>query len=268
MRSEGNRPISQLADRQRRFARGIFGTADPALLAAIRPGRFAPAQLLQVYRNNVFENLTAALRAIYPVVERLVGRGFFRYVADVYIRRHPPTSGNLHDFGAGLADFLATFPPAAGLAYLPDVARLEWAWHEAFHAAEAPALALERLAEVPSARYGELRFTLHPSARLIASGYPCLRIWQVNQPDWSGDETVDLAEGGVRLLVIRRRLEVEIEPLTAGEHALLTAFVAGRPLSEATEAALTAEPGLDLKACLRRHVRQATIVDFDLEEAS
>ena len=107
------------------------------------------ARYLQVYRNNVFESLVGALKAVYPVVERLVGTGFFAYAADGYIRRHPPTSGNLHDFGGDFAGFLAGFEPARELTLLPDIARLEWAWHRAFHAADQAPLALERLAAVP-----------------------------------------------------------------------------------------------------------------------
>ena len=136
------------------------------------------ARHLQVYRNNVFESLVGALKAVYPVVERLVGTGFFAYAADGYIRHHPPASGNLHDFGDSFAGFLAGFEPARALAYLPDVARLEWAWHRAFHAADRAPLALERLAAVPPERYGQVRFRLHPSAQFIASDYPLLRIWR------------------------------------------------------------------------------------------
>jgi hypothetical protein len=253
--------MPSLHELERAVAAGIYA-ADPAAAAHVRAGRFPAEQHLQVYRHNVFESLTGALKAVYPVVERLVGEGFFRYAAEAYIRRHPPASGNLHDFGGGFAAFLTAFAPAAALVYLPDVARLEWAWHEAFHAADAPALALERLAEVPSARYGELRFTLHPSARLIESEYPCLRIWQVNQPDWSGDETVDLAEGGVRLLVIRRGLEVRIEPLSPGEHALLAALAARQPFAASAEAALAAEHAFDLAGRLRWHVGHATLTAF------
>ena len=185
---------------------------------------------MQVYRNNVFESLVGALKAVYPAVERLVGAGFFAYAADGYIRRHPPASGNLHDFGGDFAGFLTGFEPARELAYLPDVARLEWAWHRAFHAADQAPLALARLAAVPPEQYGKLRFRLHPSVQLIASDYPILRIWQVNQPEYAGNVVVNLADGGVRLLVARRELEVVIESLSAGDDALLRAFVAGRRL--------------------------------------
>ena len=96
----------------------------------MRPGHFAPERHFQVYRNNIIESLTTALKAIYPVTERLVGEGFFRYTTASYIPAHRPVSGNLHDFGEKFFSFLASFPPASELTYLPDVARLEWAMHE------------------------------------------------------------------------------------------------------------------------------------------
>jgi len=114
---------------QRGFAEAVFTRDLERFAPEIAPGRFPPAQLLQVYRNNVAVNLTEALKAVYPAMARLVGDEFFAHAAGHYLRHHPPASGNLHDFGAVFADFLAAFEPARGLDYLPDVARLEWAWH-------------------------------------------------------------------------------------------------------------------------------------------
>lgn len=253
----------RLRELQQAFADGVWNDA-PAALAHIRDGAFPAARHLQVYRHNTFANLTDALAANFPVVRRLVGEGFFEYAADSYIRRHPPRSGNLHDFGGDFADFLAAFPAAQSLPYLPDVAHLEWAWQEAYHAGEAHPLSLDALAAVAPAHYGSLVFQLHPSARLLASDYPVLRIWQVNQPDFEGDQVVDLAEGAVRLLVARRGLDVEIEPLTAGEYVWLTALAAGRPLAAATETALTAAANFDVAAAMQRHVRSDTFIEFTL----
>jgi hypothetical protein len=250
-----------LRDLQRAFAAHVYGS-EPTVLAHIAPGRFTPEQHLQIYHNNVFESLTGALRAIYPVIERLVGEGFFRYAADAYIRRDPPVSGNLHDFGHRFADFLKQFSPAAALPYLSDTARLEWAWHEAFHAADAAPLDPAALAQVPPDKYAELRFRLHPSVRLLASAYPVLRIWQVNQPDCTEDPAVDLAEGGVRIRVGRRQLAVELAPMTTGEQALLRALADQRTFAAACEDALTAQPDLDITATLARQVQDRVLVDF------
>lgn len=249
-----------LPDLQRAFAAAMYAD-DDAVAVHLRPGRFPAARHLQVYRNNVFESLGGALKAVYPVVEKLVGSGFFAYAANNYIHAFPPVSGNLHDFGEHVADFLATFEPARELVYLSDVARLEWAQHRAFHAADHAPLAIDRLAAVPPGQYGQLRFRLHPSARLIASDHPILRIWQANQPGHKDDMAVNLADGGVQLLVARRGLEVETMAVTGGDWALLSAFADGQDFEAASQAALLAQPGYDLTAALRRYVANAVITD-------
>lgn len=253
--------MPSLSDLQRGFAESVLHAASPDFIRHVVSGRFRAEQHFQVYRNNVFENLTAALKAVYPVIERLVGEGFFRYAAATYISLHPPRSGNLHDFGEEFAGFLADFPPARELAYLPDVARLEWAWHQSFHAADSAPLALTALGAIPPEQYANLKFMLHPSVRLVSSPYPVLRIWQVNQEEYRGNQDVNFAEGGVRLLVIRRR-QVEIELLGEGDYALLSSFAAGIPLARAAEAALRAQTNYDLATALHRHVTSLVLAGF------
>ena len=250
-----------LRDLQADFAAALFNER-PEMAARVRAGRFPAAQHLQVYRNNVVEGLTGALRAVYPVVEKLVGDGFFRYAAYAYLGAHRPRSGNLHDFGDAFAGFLACFTPAAGLTYLPDVARLEWAWHQAFHAADASAFDFARLGAVPAERHETLHFVLHPSACLLSSEFPIVHIFEINQEGYGGDTRVDLAESGVCALVIRRGLTVYVEPLAVGEAGLLTALAAQQPLGAAVQAVLAAQPDFDLTGTLTDHLRRGTLVDF------
>ena len=61
----------------------------------------------------------------------------------------------------------------------------------------------------------------------MKSNFPVRRIWQVNQPDYSGEVTVDLSEGGEALLVMRRDFVVEVAAVSPGEFAILTAFSQG-----------------------------------------
>lgn len=254
-----------LRDIQAGFARAILNQTAPEWLAAIDPGRFGVERHVQVYRHNVTASLTGALAAVYSVIVRLVGRGFFDYAADAYLRQAPPRSGNLHDFGESFGDFLRAFPAAADLPYLCDVARLEWAWHRAFHAADAPALDPRRLADVAPADYSRLVFRLHPSAQLLESPFPILRIWQVNQPEHAGDTRVDLAEGVERVLVIRPALEVELVRLTASEFGFLRACTGGATLADATTA-LADTMDFNLAALLQRHVALCTFSDFDIQK--
>jgi hypothetical protein len=250
-----------LRDLQTDFAAALLDER-PEMAARVRAGRFPAAQHLQVYRNNVVESLTGALRAVYPVVEKLVGDGFFRYAAHEYLRTQRPRSGNLHDFGDAFAMFLADFAPAAALPYLPDVAHLEWAWHQAFHAADAKDVDLARLGAVPPQRQEQLRFVLHPSARLLTSTFPIVRIFEINQDGADSDARIDLAEGGVQALVIRRGLTVYVETLAAGEAALLHALAGQQTLNAAVLAALHVQSDFDLTSTLALHLQRGTLVDF------
>ena len=80
-------------------------------------------------------------RATYRVVRELVGAPFFDAAVDAFVRAHPSTGGDLNVYGGEFADFLAAYPHARDLPYLPDVARLEWALDEAHRAADAGGLA-------------------------------------------------------------------------------------------------------------------------------
>ena len=253
--------MPSLRELQRGFSASVLHALSPEFTRHVVSGRFRAEQHFQVYRNNVFENLTAALKAVYPAVERLVGEGFFRYATARYIPAHPPGSGNVHDFGGDFANFLENFPPARQLVYLADVARLEWTWHQSFHAADRTPLLLTELATLTPDRYDTLRFKLHPAARLLASAYPILRIWQVNQPAYGDDMTVNLDQGGDKLLVMRRQ-QVEIEQLGDGEYALLSAIATGGVLAHAAEQALRAQADFDLATALARHIGAGTLSEF------
>ncbi|MGH8584469.1 MAG: DNA-binding domain-containing protein [Gammaproteobacteria bacterium] len=251
--------MPSLRDLQLRLAESLRDPRNHGVELYVKPGCLSAARRLRIYRNNHYANLTEALRCRYPVVLRLVGARCFESVARAHVAAYPSRSGDLQTYGGELDALLRELPAVRALAYLPDVARLEWAWHEVYHEREHGAWDRDELARVPVDRYGELRFQLQPASRLLASPYPLLRIWQVNQPDYSGDERIDLAEGGVRLLVIRRGLEVEVESLSPGEHALLVALAEANTISEACERALNVEPGFELSRALRYHTARHTL---------
>ena len=256
--------MPSLPELQRAFAEAVLGERDTAVGAWIVSDHFPSARRLQVYRNNIVTSLSAALAAIYPVVQRLVAPEFFLYAAHEYLRQHPSRSGNLHEFGEHFPQFLQGFKPTRALTYLPDVARLERAWHRVFHAAESPPLSLEKLAAVPSEDYERLRFTLHPARALLKSRYPFLRIWEVNQDNYRGDATVDLNLGAQHVLVLRHHVDVTIRAITEGEYVLLTRLAAYDTFATACSAALTVQEDLNVPDCLRRHVLDSTLVDIEI----
>lgn len=244
------------------FVRGMFDATEVAAESFVCANGMTPAARLAIYRNNIVHNYREALRDVYPVVERLVGEDFFRFAADHYIPCHPSCQGNLHGFGGEFAAFLEQFPPAAGLPYLGDVARLEWNWHQSFHAADGSAMAIDQLMMVAEAALPSLHFQLHPSCRLLASPFPVDRIWAANQPDTAESMTVDLNAGGVQLLIHRRGDAVAIEPVSDPEFALLAALTQGLPLQAALDAAQAVDTSFDLAAFLVQRVSDSTLAGF------
>ena len=233
-------------------AEGVFARAvlDPeaAVPAALIHKATTPSRRFGVYRNNVYSSLIDVLAARFQVTARLVGETFFRAMARDFVQQDPPRSPVLLRYGVHFADFIAGFPPAAPVPYLADVARLEWAWHTAYHAADAEALPLEALhAAVDGVERATL--TLHPSTCVVRSAYPVVTIWQLARREGE-DEPARLPADGEDALVIRPRLAVDVRRLPEGGADFVLALQRGAKLQDAAAAAIAAAPGFDLKANL------------------
>ena len=224
------------------------------------------AQRLSVYRGNVQHALTEALRLTYPVVEKLVGTGFFDHAAAMFIRQQRPASACLNDYGAGFTDFLADFAPAANLRYLPDIARLEWAINESLHAPEMPSLDVARLAALDAAESCRLRLQPHPALRLLRLQYPVDQIWRaISGEDEAALSVIDLTAGLIHLLIFRDRRGVSIRRLTAADWEITQQLCAGETLEAALDNILPANLG-DRTRFLAAHLAEGHFVAFSLAQ--
>lgn len=253
----------QLADLQVRFLNNILDENNNDLTYQIPANGLAATRRFQIYRNNITLGLTTALQAIYPMTQRVVGENFFSYAADRYLHSYPLTSGDLRNYGSHFSQFLRDYTPAQTLPYLPDLANLEWMYHEVFHAADASLLNLTRLSTIAEEQYDSIQFHFHPASRLFSSNFPVLAIWRLCAAQ--KDEAVDLNDGGVQLLIIRRKLEMYFEPLSKGEFSFLTALSENNSLLAACNCALEIMPDFDLSASLQQHILRGTIVDFSFK---
>ena len=253
-----------LRELQTAFMTSLFTRDDSVIAAYLEAATTPGSPRMAIYRNNVYAALTKALQAIYPVILRLVGDAFFKFAARRYIDAYPSRSGDLNRFGADFAEFLGTFEHTASLPYLPDVARLEWCCHQAYSAADDTPLDLPKLAAVPPETYGRLRFRLTHASRLLHSAWPIDAIWQVNQADYTGDQSVDLASGGVSLLLQRRENRMVLMTLSEAEWQFLAALNDRQTLEVACANAMRADPATDLGALLHTYVGQTTLVEFFL----
>ncbi len=221
-------------------------------------------QGLEAYRGSILGNFTRTLQSIYPVCYRLVGQNFFEATAKVYIQRYPSHSPDLAEYGQAFSEFLSQFKPAAVLPYLPDLARLEWHWHCVFHGGKTKLLDYQALGKIPQDNWGEIIFSLPENSVLINSIYPIHRIWQVNQPDYQGDETVSLNEGGSHIFLWRPGAEMRMELPSLEEWQLLQAFQTKTKLETICENLAALESPVDVGALLPLFVQRGWIVDFSM----
>lgn len=248
-----------LPELQQEFAAAVLGT-DTALAEWVAGNGLAPEARLQIYRNIVFNNLSAALRTAYPAVVKLVGEDFFDAAAARYIRDYPSPSGNLQDYGARFPELLAALPEAAALAYLADVARLEWARQESYLAAEAAALDVTALAGIPDKQLDALRLLPHPSLRLVESAHPIWDIWRFCQE--SAPQQLTLSGEGQALLIWRETRQLVMQPVTGGQRRFVAGLLRGAALAEAHENALNIEPHFDLGAGLHALLQAGLITGY------
>ena len=250
-------PSRNLRELQAAFAAALEDGNDKAVRGLIRPNGLEPGRRLDVYRNNSRLTQAEALSGIYPAISRLLGEEFFAHMAGLFWSIYPSRSGDLRRYGRELADFLAEFPPTCSLAYLPDVARLEWAWHEAFHAPFSAAPAPQAHARQPDARRRALRFALLPGASLLRSDFPVPQIWEFALAENEADTArLDLSDPrAAHTLVLRPQLEVLVLELEPAEWRWLQALNEGAALDAADELARSMDPGADSARYLRDHLQ-------------
>jgi hypothetical protein len=241
--------VPTLLELQNALRRSLVDRDDGA--AALMLAAQAPPDRLDIYRNTFRTSLTKALRLCYPAVCRLVGGDFFDATAEAFIARHPPGSAYLDDYGAAFPAFLWGFPPAAGLAYLADVARLEWAVSRALHAPDMEPIDPACLAAVAPEAQGGICLVPHPCVALVRSDHPVDTIWRaVLDADDAALAALDLAAGPVHLLVQRLASGVTVARLQEPAWRFAADLYGGRPL----QAALDAAAEVDACAQLAEHL--------------
>jgi len=98
---------------------------DSSAAAAMLAGELT-VDRLDIYRNTFIHTLTKALRLCFPVIHQLVGQEFFAGAAQIFIGERPPRAAWLDLYGGEFPEFLGSFPPATSIAYLGDVAELDF----------------------------------------------------------------------------------------------------------------------------------------------
>lgn len=253
-------PLS-LEERQAKFAAAILDPERAVPEGLVDPSGEVSLRGFSVYRNNVVVGLIEALKAAFPAVQKLVGDEFFAAMARSYASLEPPRSPIMLEYGAGFPDFVSAFGPAATLPYLRDVARLERAWLEAYHAAERAPVDPGVFHGIKAKDLARVRLDLHPSLRIVRSPFPVVSLWKMNI-EGGVPEFLDVGGGGEDALVVRPSSTVEVRRLSSGTSTFLEALAAGAPIASATMIGLGDDPRFDLFGALTDLLRSNAVVGW------
>jgi hypothetical protein len=167
-------------------------------------------------------------------------------MARFHVRTTPPTSPLLLDYGRAFPAFIEAYDYAKPLPWLADVARIERAWLDAYHAADAAPLTAAALAAIPSDRLADAILIPHPATRIVRSEFSALTIFAAHR-DTAQASRIDAVEPE-DALITRPDLDVVVRHLPPGGAVFLAGLMSGRTLGEAAAAALDDAPTFDIAA--------------------
>ena len=254
-----------LADIQRAMAAAVMNpltpdeemqqsTSDGRAMADVAASFIAPNsrlsafERLEIYNRQYWLRVLGSLAEDFTALRALLGAERFQALSIAYLSAHPSRSFTLRNLGAKLVDWLIANPRWTGRrhALAIDLARIEWAFVEAFDNAERPSLTLDQIATLD----GGSRLALQPHVQLLALAYPAddialaLHAKEKRQTSEAGvSQEVDVP---AQLPRIRRRptwvaahrmdLNVYYRRVEREEFETLAAIRDGRTLADALDA--------------------------------
>lgn len=244
--------LRKLQDMQQQFAAALLDFNQVERSLSMFGGNPALTEdRLALYRGNLNAIWNLSLGNAYPVVRQLVGDAFFEQIAREYGHLHPSRHGDLNQFGAEFADYLAQAGSVAAYPYFADVARLEWLVHRAYYVEDAAVLGLSGLAENAVHGVERVRLLLHPACYLHRSAWATATIWAAHQPGNQSSYPEQLQVDNYAV-VSRPEWQVQVTKVDKTAFRALQALMTGHMLGEALEIALQEDAQFDIAGELSR----------------
>ena len=246
--------MTSLAQLQSAFQQHLL-TGDEAIAEHIRGGGIGTARRLHIYHHAYRMRLVDTLRDSFGHTLLYLGDEHFNAAALAHVQGHASAYPSLRWYGADFPRTLAArFDEAPQVA---ELAQLDWALRHAFDGPDAPVLTLADLATLPTERWADVGFTLHPTYARLRLRHNTLAIWQALDDDGVPPDAAPLAEPG-ELMIWRRGHQPHFRSLQALEAAALDGLQAGQSFAAVcamlTEEFASADAAAEMGSLLRRWV--------------
>jgi putative DNA-binding protein len=204
-------------------------------LAAIIRGdeRLSTHERVAIYADAYFYRLLEVFKEDFPATLAVLGDTHFHNLITGYLIEYPPTEPSIMHAGRHLPDFMRGHPLTESLPFIADLATLERALVEIFHAADATPLTAADLSVIPSEQWPALAMRRHPASRLLKFGWHVEDIQRAveRQESWQAP-----AAAAVHILVSRRDGKIFYRALESDERAALRLVEKGASFAAICEA--------------------------------
>jgi hypothetical protein len=186
-----------------------------------------------VHANTISHARLVALEETFSRTRALLGEARFNALSRAFVETREATA-QPH---SGIGRHFAAYLEEAGEALAAPLARFEWLWLEAYHAAEAQPLALAEFAALDEATVLATSLARHPATRIAPAGAATALA-----------EEIPSLEGARAILITRPEAEVAINPADETMASLLALLEKPGPIGnllasrgeQGSEAALAA----------------------------
>lgn len=252
-----------LDDVQKNFLRSVM---EPQVHFSLGQSAINAETTWKIYRNNYVKAHTTALADTFSTVQKIVGIDYFEQLAKAFVANNPSTSGDLNDYGRAFPSFLNGFLPSIPhgdtLAYLPDMARVDWAWFEVLRMETLASLTWQHELLNLSPEQ-QAMVSAKPACRYLSSNFPIYSIWRLNEDE--ADLTVNSQEA--QNLLIARTHEVKLMAMSSAEMAFAERWFNRHSLTDAVEAALTIDQQFQLGTLLSRLAAIGAISSLEIQHS-
>ena len=184
-------------------------------------------------------------------------------MAAVFCLAHPPNSPLMTHFGSDLPAFLDAAPQLAHIGYLGDIARLELAMRQSYHAADAKPIDPALLGQMPPETLVQSYLGFAPATRVLRSKWPIYDIWRFNS-----EENAPKPKAGAQdVLVARPEFDPEPHVLPLGGADWIARINEGATIGDALAATQNVLPEFDLGATLGVLLQSQSITHLSTEKA-
>ncbi|HEY7298736.1 MAG TPA: DNA-binding domain-containing protein [Xanthobacteraceae bacterium] len=255
-----------LAETQAHLRRAVVA-GDLADIGPMLRGGRDPAKRLAIHQRNYETSLVNALLGKFPATGWLVGPGFLSQAAREFIRRRPPRSPCIAQYGEDFPRHLETRPHAERVPYMRELAELEWCVGHAAIATDRPSLAPDALGGLNPDVLCDATLTLQGGVHYLATSWPVDELMKTYLQEKAPD-TLQLSPGEFRFEIRGSRGAFQINRLDSGEFAFRNGLRSKCTIGAAAELALEADPDFDVGPSFLKAITEGLVVAIRQSEGT